>query len=70
VCNIINILTSYWSQNSGFKVRISTENAVFKLTDSVFQSVGQKMHVGGIFLFLTKAFDSLNHAVLFSLNFQ
>jgi hypothetical protein len=28
---------------------ISTANAAYRLTDSVFKSVNQKVHVGGIF---------------------
>jgi hypothetical protein len=40
----------------GFRKEISTENAAFKLTDSVLKSLNQKMHVGGIFCDLAKAF--------------
>jgi hypothetical protein len=32
----------------GFRKGISSENAVFKLTDSVLKSINQKIHVGGI----------------------
>jgi len=37
--------------------RISTENSPFRLTDSIFKSTKQKLHVGGIFCELAKAFD-------------
>jgi hypothetical protein len=48
----------------GFRKGISTENATFKLTDSVLKSLNQKMHVGGVFCDLAKAFDSVNHEIL------
>jgi hypothetical protein len=56
-----NILVS---EQYGFKKGISTENAAFRLTDSVFKSINQKMRVRGIFCDLTKAFDCVNHEIL------
>jgi hypothetical protein len=50
----------------GFRKGISTENAAFKLTDSVLKSLNQKMHVGGIICGLAKAFDRVNEEILFS----
>jgi hypothetical protein len=55
-----NILVT---EQHGFRNGISTENATFKLTDSVFTSINQKMHVGGIFCDLTKAFDCVKHEI-------
>jgi hypothetical protein len=48
----------------GFSKGISTENAAFKLTDSVLKSINKKMHVGEIFCDLAKAFDCVNHKIL------
>jgi hypothetical protein len=56
-----NILVT---EQCGFRKGISTEDAAFRLTDSVFKSINQKVHVGGIFYDLAKAFDCLNHESL------
>jgi hypothetical protein len=44
------------TEQHGFRKGISTQNATFRLTDSVFTSIDQKTHVGGIFCDLAKAF--------------
>jgi hypothetical protein len=49
------------SKQYGFRKGISTEDAAFRLTDSVLKSIDQKKHVGGIFCHLAKAFDCINY---------
>jgi len=44
-----------------FRKEISSEDAAFRQTDSVFKSVIKKIHVGGIFCDMTNAFDCVNH---------
>ena len=46
---------------------ILTEDAAFRLTDSVSKYINQKEYVGGIFCDLAKAFDSVNHDTLLAI---
>ncbi|GFG39007.1 hypothetical protein Cfor_08030, partial [Coptotermes formosanus] len=48
----------------GFRKRISTKNVGFRITDRVFKSINQKMHIGGIFHDFAKAFDCVNREML------
>jgi hypothetical protein len=51
-------------EQHAFRKGISTEDAAFKLTDSVFTYLNQKLHVGGIFCDLSKSSDRVNHEIL------
>ena len=50
-----------FTEQYGFRKEVSTEDAACRLLDSVVKSINQKMHVGGIFYDLSKAFDCMNH---------
>jgi hypothetical protein len=49
-----NILVT---EQFGFRLGISTDNAAFKATNTLLKSMNQKMHVGGIFCDLAKDTD-------------
>jgi hypothetical protein len=51
------------SEQFGFRQGSSTENAAFKLTNSILKSINQKIHASGIFCDLAKAFDYVNHEI-------
>jgi len=50
----------------GFKNNSSTELAIFKLTKQILSHITNKNSVCGIFCYLTKAFDTVNHDILIS----
>lgn len=70
---IINIrLSKYLEKNNlladeqfGFRDNRSTEKAVLRFVQEVFKALEAKDYPIGIFIDLSKAFDSLNHEILF-----
>jgi len=52
------------TEEHGFDEEISTENAAFRVTDTVSKFINQKMHVGRIICDLAKAFDGRNREIL------
>ena len=48
----------------GFQKNVSTEMALIDLHDTVISSLNKKLHTIGIFIDLSKAFDSIDHNIL------
>jgi len=68
---LYNRLSEYLSNNNilnaqqfGFRKRLSTDDAIFKLTREILNALNSKAMVGNIFFDLAKAFDSVNHSLL------
>ena len=58
--NILN------SNQYGFRKNYSTDLALIQIYDKITGAIANKEHVVGIFCDLSKAFDTLNHAILLS----
>ena len=52
------------TEQYGFRKGISTEDIALRLKDTVFKSIHQNLHVGGIFCVLAKACGFVNREIL------
>jgi hypothetical protein len=52
------------NEQFGFNGNVSTDSAIFKLIESIFNAWNNKEYVTGLFLDLTKTFDSASHELL------
>lgn len=57
-----NLLTTF---QHGFRSNRSTETAILQFINNVYKFLEEKLYVVGIFIDLSKAFDTLNHNILF-----
>ena len=48
----------------GFRKNHSTDHAIIELTDSITKAIDEGKYTIGIFLDLSKAFDTVNHQIL------
>jgi retron-type reverse transcriptase len=48
----------------GFRKNRSTEHAILELTDKISKAIDEGKYTLGIFLDLSKAFDTVNHEIL------
>jgi hypothetical protein len=60
----LNTNNTLVTEQYGFSKGMSNEDVSFRRTDSLFKSINQRMHVGGIFCDLAKAFDCVNQETL------
>jgi hypothetical protein len=50
----------------GFRSKMSTDNAIYQLTNNILKALDNKQLVGGMFCDLSKAFDCVDHETLLS----
>ena len=63
-------MTPRGNEKFGFRTKLATTDAIFKLINETQTALNEKIMVGAIFCDLEKAFDSINHDILISkLNF-
>ena len=52
--------------NLDFKKQCSTEHAILQLTKEIYESFDKKKFTLGVFVDLSKTFDTVNHEILIS----
>jgi hypothetical protein len=64
--NYLNENNTLVSEQYGFREKLSTETAIHSLLNSILSSLDKRNLVGGLFCDLQKAFECVNHEILFN----
>ena len=62
-CNLILQHELLYDQQYGFRHNLSTDFALLELSDKIAEAIDKKKFMTGIFVDLSKAFDTLNHNI-------
>ena len=66
---LFNFLSNFhilYDQQFGFRSKHSTDMALIQLVDNLSNSLSEKLHSVGVFIDLSKAFDTIDHTILLS----
>lgn len=64
LCKFLETNNLISSSQHGFRRNRSTESAVLQFVSNIYQHLDKKLFVAGVFIDLSKAFDTLNHDIL------
>ena len=64
VYTFLNINNIFYDSQYGFRPKCSTINAITELTSHLLESMDNNQHTVGVFLDLSKAFDTIHHDTL------
>ena len=56
-----------YSKQFGFQIGLSTEHAILKMADRIYESFEKDHYTMGVFIDLSKAFDAVDHKILIKL---
>ena len=62
--NFIEKMNIIYAKQFGFHPHHSTEHAILSIVDKIREGIEKGMFSCGIFLYFSKAFDTVNHAIL------
>jgi len=66
VCMYVYVCKILRNEQYGFRSSLSTDNASYTLIHKVLSAINNEHIVGGIFFYLSKVFDCVNHRILLS----
>ena len=64
VYNYLNDNNLLFQKQFGFRMGHSTDHALIKLIDSIYDSFNQNKYTLGVFIDLSKTFDTVDHNIL------
>ena len=64
LCKYLTTDKLLYQKQFGFQTGLSTEHAIVKLVDQIYKSFEKDLYTQGVFIDLSKAFDTVDHTIL------